>query len=70
MRCILRIQPFMLNHKSNKIFQAQFERKNIHSSDNFNKNNHKYTGNPCADLAYASLFDNAIARDLKLMGLI
>ena len=30
----------------------------------------KYTGVASADLAYASMFDNAIARDLKLMGLI
>ena len=38
-----------------------------------NKNNmqaHKYTGVASADLAYASMFDSAIARDLKLMGLI
>ena len=38
-----------------------------------NKNNlkaHKYTGQASVDLAYASMFDNAIARDLKLMGLI
>ena len=31
---------------------------------------HNYTGNPCQDLAYASMFDKKIARDLKLMGLI
>ena len=30
----------------------------------------KYTGNACQDLAYASMFDKKIARDLKLMGLI
>ena len=29
-----------------------------------------YTGNASYDLAYASMFDEAIARDLKLMGLI
>lgn len=29
-----------------------------------------YTGVASADLAYASMFDSAIARDLKLMGLI
>lgn len=31
---------------------------------------HKYTGVASADLAYASMFDNEIAKDLKLMGLI
>ena len=31
---------------------------------------HQYTGNASTDLAYASLFDNEIAKDLKLMGLI
>ena len=31
---------------------------------------HKYTGIASADLAYASMFDSAIAKDLKLMGLI
>lgn len=30
----------------------------------------KYTGVASRDLAYVSMFDNAIARDLKLMGLI
>ena len=32
--------------------------------------NHQYTGIASVDLAYASMFDNEIARDLKLMGLI
>lgn len=40
------------------------------SLNNQNKSAHKYTGVPSADLAYASMFDSAIARDLKLMGLI
>ena len=31
---------------------------------------HKYTGIASRDLAYASMFDSAIAQDLKLMGLI
>ena len=40
--------------------------------DNNQKNmhTHKYTGVASADLAYVSMFDSAIARDLKLMGLI
>ena len=31
---------------------------------------HKYTGVASMDLAYVSMFDSAIARDLKIMGLI
>lgn len=31
---------------------------------------HQYTGNASVDLAYASMFDNEIARELKMMGLI
>ena len=31
---------------------------------------HKYSGDVCADLAYASFFDNRILNELKLMGLI
>ena len=31
---------------------------------------HRYTGVASRDLAYASMFDSAIAQDLKLMGLI
>ena len=34
------------------------------------KHVHKYTGVASTDLAYASMFDSNIARDLKLMGLI
>ena len=47
--------------------------KGMHSNLNNNKvqnKAHKYTGVASADLAYASMFDSAIARDLKLMGLI
>ena len=32
--------------------------------------NHQYTGIASVDLAYASMFDYEIAKDLKLMGLI
>ena len=32
--------------------------------------NHQYTGIASVDLAYVSFFDDAIAKDLKLMGLI
>ena len=50
-----------------KYAQTQSVNKSLNSQ---NKSTHKYTGVPCADLAYASMFDSAIARDLKLMGLI
>ena len=45
--------------------QTRFERNNAVDLYNF-----KYTGEASVDLAYASLFDNEIAKDLKLMGLI
>lgn len=65
----MRVQPVIHNrymgNKSNNI-QTQFERK----TNNSHRGNHKYTGVASTDLAYASMFDNAIARDLKLMGLI
>ena len=54
-----------MGNKSNNI-QTQFERK----TNNSHRGNHKYTGVASTDLAYASMFDSAIARDLKLMGLI
>ncbi len=64
----MRIQPvfnkYNYNNKVSKT-QTQFERKN-----NFIENRHAYTGIASVDLAYASMFDNSIAKDLKLMGLI
>ncbi len=51
-------------------------KKNVHKNDNAqqlypqNTFEHKYTGVASVDLAYASMFDKAIAKDLKLMGLI
>ena len=64
----MRIQPvfnkYNYNNKVSKA-QTQFERKN-----NFIENRHSYTGIASVDLAYASMFDNSIAKDLKLMGLI
>lgn len=45
--------------------------ENSNSTNNIQNNTaHKYTGIASRDLAYASMFDSAIARDLKLMGLI
>ena len=52
-------------------------RKSNNSQTRFEKNNgsniskhHQYTGVASVDLAYASMFDNEIAKDLKIMGLI
>ncbi len=46
---------------------ARYDKKNTHNQA---PKHHKYTGDACTDLAYASLFDKEIAKDLKLMGLI
>ncbi len=66
----MRIQPVYNRLNNSKITKAQtqFESKNNSYADN--KNHHLYTGVASTDLAYASMFDSAIARDLKLMGLI
>lgn len=53
-------------NKTNKNFQTQFER----NDSLMPKSTHQYTGVASVDLAYASLFDSGIARDLKIMGLI
>ena len=47
---------------------TQFERK-TNTVDSI-RGKHKYTGVASTDLAYASMFDVEIAKDLKLMGLI
>lgn len=65
----MRIQPVIHNRymgSKNELVGAQIERK----TNNSHRGKHQYTGVASADLAYVSMFDNAIARDLKLMGLI
>ncbi len=65
----MRIQPVLNRHaKHNKTIgkQTQFESKN----NPFDYKTHSYTGVASVDLAYASMFDNSIAKDLKIMGLI
>lgn len=66
----MRVNPVLVKHVnlSHNTFKTQFEKNNF--SNDLTDKKHCYTGNPCADLAYASLFDNAIAQELKLMGLI
>lgn len=65
----MRIQGFTntANFKNFNNNETRFERKNnAHNKPG----HHQYTGVASTDLAYVSLFDNEIARDLKLMGLI
>ena len=64
----MRIQPVVNNRYmgKNNNFSTQFVRK----TNDSHRGNHRYTGVASRDLAYASMFDSAIARDLKLMGLI
>lgn len=53
--------------KTNKM--AQFARKNDKFPASY-RPYHRYTGNASKDLAWASMYDNQIARELKMMGLI
>ena len=55
------------NNKTAKT-QTQFESKNNSMVEN--RLPHTYTGVASVDLAYASMFDSSIAKDLKIMGLI
>ena len=67
----MRVLPVINRYKlnTNRVQQTtQFERK-TNSVDSI-RGKHKYTGVASVDLAYASMFDNAIAKDLKMMGLI
>ena len=65
----MRIQPVYNKLNTNYFNKTQFESKNSSYLEN-NKPNHSYTGVASVDLAYASMFDSSIAKDLKLMGLI
>ncbi len=62
----MKIAPIMLNYGKNNAISTKGQsliNQKSHSVRN-------YTGDACQDLAYASMFDKKIARDLKLMGLI
>lgn len=66
----MRVLPVLNRYTNRNILnknQTNFERKDSLSA---HRAHHKYTGVASVDLAYASMFDSAIARDLKLMGLI
>ena len=69
----MRVLPIMHSNRSFVNSSKSAHRK----TENSNLNNqiqargaHRYTGVASRDLAYASMFDSAIAKDLKLMGLI
>ena len=66
MRIIPVVNSFSKGSLTRKMSPARFESK---SGNNLNTGR-KYTGNASYDLAYASMFDESIAQDLKLMGLI
>ena len=69
----MRIFPVINAHRNfvNKSKHLSANTENNKNQITQNKNqSHKYTGVASTDLAYASMFDSAIARDLKLMGLI
>lgn len=70
----MRLRPLMTKVHSNKGLTAQARYRNTNSNSqkvSYDRpKNHQYTGNASTDLAYASMYDNQIARDLKLMGLI
>ena len=55
------------NIKTSKT-QTRFESKN--NTVSAQRAPRMYTGIPSVDLAYVSMFDNSIAKDLKMMGLI
>ena len=67
----MRILPIHIN--GNFVNSTKSAYKNMeNNANNLSKRpqSHQYTGVASVDLAYASMFDNEIARDLKLMGLI
>ena len=62
----MKIAPIMLNYGKNNAISTKGQSLIRQKSPSVRN----YTGNPCQDLAYASMFDKKIAQDLKLMGLI
>ncbi len=67
----MRIVPVTHNYNSgannSKNILTRFESNGYYSQRG---HAHKYTGEVSYDLAYVSMFDSKIAKDLKLMGLI
>ena len=67
----MRIQPVYNSLNQNRrISKTQTQFESSSNSINIKRSPHLYTGIASVDLAYASLLDSSIAKDLKLMGLI
>ena len=68
----MRVQSVVNLNNANRVknSQTKFESKNSALNCSNPVKHRKYSGVASADLAYASMFDSAIAKDLKLMGLI
>ncbi len=62
----------LINYKSNNHNGLSGSATRFSKKNTFPKKQqyHKYAGVVSADLAYASMFDNKIAKELKMMGLI
>jgi len=69
-RLFMRIQPVFSKINNNRISKAQTQFESKSNSAKEYRPSHIYTGVASVDLAYASMFDSSIAKDLKLMGLI
>lgn len=65
----MRIAPIMVQYGQNNAIHNKGQVA-PRQQNYLQRTHHNYTGNPCQDLAYASMFDKKIAQDLKLMGLI
>ncbi len=68
----MRIVPVLKSNNTSvgrKAVSAQFARKNNNFPPSY-RPYHRYTGDAPKDLAWASMYDNKIARELKTMGLI
>lgn len=68
----MRVLPRLYSNGNfiNSTMSVHKKTDNNNLSSNNIRHSHQYTGNASADLAYASMFDSEIARDLKMMGLI
>ena len=69
----MRVLPILHSNRSfvnsSKSAHKKLENSQLNQQTQY-RGAHKYTGVASRDLAYASMFDSAIAQDLKLMGLI
>ena len=67
----MRILPIMFSKNTQQINKTNNTNTQLKGINTINSTTlHTYTGNVSADLAYASMVDEAIANDLKKMDLI